>query len=74
MVNDLFGGKGEFLTCHVVAIGSGTGTGAENVGSQLVELLAVLVGNDGASSSSGVGRKAHTTLNNRILASSFRLS
>ena len=74
MVNDLSQQRSEFLTCNVVAIGSGTGTGAENVWSQLVQLLAVLVGDDRASCGSCVGSKANTSLNKKFLASHSTLS
>lgn len=45
----------------MIAIGSCTGTAAENVGSQIVNLLAVLVSDDGPSSSSGI-RSQHDTI------------
>lgn len=53
------------LTCDVITISGSTGTSTENVGGQLVELLAVLVGNNGASSSSGISSKCNTTLYDR---------
>ena len=50
------------LTSDVITISSSTGTSAVNVGGQLVELLAVLVSDDRASSSSGISGKGNTSL------------
>ena len=46
----------------MVTIGSCASTCAVDVGSQNVKLLAVLVGDDGTSSGTGVGSKCNTTL------------
>ena len=53
------------LTSDVIAIGCGTSTGAENVGCQLVKLLAVLVSNDWASCGSGIGSEGNTSLKSK---------
>jgi hypothetical protein len=50
------------LTSNVIAIGSCTGSTAENVGGQVVDLLTVLVSNNGATSGSGIGSKYHAIL------------
>lgn len=53
------------LTSDVIAISCGTSTGAENVGCQLVKLLAVLVSNDWASCGSGIGSEGNTSLKSK---------
>ena len=45
----------------MIAVGSGTSTAAEDVRGKVVNLLAVLVTDDGASSSSGI-RSQHDTI------------
>ncbi len=42
--------------CGELGIGGGTGTSAPDLGRNVVKLLAVLIGNDGAARGSGIGR------------------
>ena len=50
------------LTSDVITISSRTSTRTENVRSQLMQLLAVLVGNNSASRGSSVCSEAHSAL------------
>ena len=50
------------LTSDVVAIGGGTSTATENVGSEVVDLLTVLVSNDGATGGTSVSSKGDAIL------------
>ena len=50
------------LTSDVIAISSCTSTSTVNVGSELMELLTVLVSYSRASSGTSIGSKADTTL------------
>jgi hypothetical protein len=54
------------LTSDVIAIGSGTGTAAEDVGSQVVDLLAVFVSNDGAASGTSISSQHNAILQNEL--------
>jgi len=48
--------------CDVIAISSCTSTSAVNVGCKLVELLAVLISNDGASCGSSISSNGHSSV------------
>ncbi len=50
----------------MIAISSGTSSAAEDVGGQVVNLLAVLVANNGPTSGSGIGRKHDSILHKSI--------
>ena len=55
---------GPILTSHVVTISSGTSTATENVGGKVVNFLAVLVTDNGATSGTGIGGEGNTILQN----------
>jgi hypothetical protein len=61
------------LTSDVIAIGSGTGTAAEDVRSQIVDLLAVFVSNDGASSGTSISSQYNAILQNEFITFSRTL-
>ena len=51
------------LTSDVVAVGGGTGTAAEDVGGEVVNLLAVLVTDDAATSGTSISSEYDSILN-----------
>jgi hypothetical protein len=52
----------KLLTCHVIAIGSGTGTTAENVRGKVVDFFTVFVSDNRATSGTSVSSESYSIL------------